>query len=110
MIKISGATSGSIPLDQSTSAVGPAAEPAAPEAGEGTNPVQSGETVSLSERATDAAALYKGVAAADRPEGDPQIQQLMQSVAEGSYRPDSSKVAKALLSFERLVARKLGSD
>lgn len=111
MVKISGVTSGAVPMDQPLRTASPASEPAA-EASQTptTTPVLAGEMVSLSSRADDATALMKGVAAADQPQEDAEVQRLTQAVADGTYHPPASKVASAMLSFERLVARKLGRD
>lgn len=112
MVKISGVTGGTIPLDQprGSASTAPARGPSDAPSAQTATPVQAGETVSLSARAEDAAALLKGVSVAEQPEADAEVQRLTQAVADGSYHPPAAKIAGALLSFERLIARKLGRD
>ncbi|MDE3240175.1 MAG: flagellar biosynthesis anti-sigma factor FlgM [Paracoccaceae bacterium] len=112
MVKISGIPGGMIPLDQPRGGAAPVSAPGQADvpATQPVSSVQAGETVSLSARAEDAAALLKGVSAADQPEADAEVQRLTQAVADGSYHPPAAKIASAMQSFERLVARKLGRD
>lgn len=123
MVKISGISNGSLPVDQpargTTRNTAQTATQATAEATDRTQPgsapaaasqVQGEEVVSLSGRAQDAAALLKGVAAADQPQNDARVQELTSQVAEGSYRPPAARIAGAMQSFERLLARKLGRD
>ncbi|GHD98096.1 hypothetical protein U879_11820 [Defluviimonas sp. 20V17] len=111
MVKISGISNGTLPVDQPKPGTTQAADRAQPGSAPTTaSQVQGGEVVSLSGQAQDAAALLKGVAAADQPHEDARVQQLASQVATGSYRPPAARIAGAIQSFERLLARKLGRD
>lgn len=110
MVKISGVSNGTVPIDQPARGTPQAADRAQPGPVQTPTPVQGQEVVSLSGQAQDAAALLKGVAAADQPQASAEVQQLTLQVAAGNYRPPAAKIAGAMLSFERLLARKLGRD
>ncbi|TMV88037.1 flagellar biosynthesis anti-sigma factor FlgM [Thioclava sp. BHET1] len=107
MVKISGPLETPIPVDQTVRSAAPERRAAAPE-GEVSMPAQ--DVVSLSARTTSAAALLKGVASAGQGATDPEVQALKRAVADGSYRPSAHKIAQAMISHERLIARKLGQD
>lgn len=110
MIKIGGMPNDSVPVEQPTHDAntlrvnGPTKERNTATA---TTSGQVEDVVSLSPRTADAAAILRGVAMADNPQSDAEIQRLANAVADGSYRPKALKVAHSMLSFERMVAQKL---
>ena len=112
MVKISGVSSGSIPVDQPSRGSAQAADKVQSGAAEpaAASAVQGEEVVSLSGRAEAASALFQGAAAADQPDGSAEVQRLSKTVTAGTYRPEAKKIASSLLSFERMIARKTGRD
>lgn len=95
-------------LDRTTSGVDTAI--AAPH--KGVTPTDAGATsggaqVALSPRAELASALLQGVVLSEDPTADPQVERLRQTVASKAYQPQAKSIAKALLAFERRIARKM---
>jgi hypothetical protein len=63
------------------------------------------DTVELSDRALAAEAMMSGASKAATAQGRPELDQLAQQVASGTYLPEPREVAAALTQYERRAGK-----